>query len=243
MPGAGPTVAAFLAYLTERRFSRRPERFGKGSIDGLAATEASNNAAVTGAFVPMLSLGIPGSASTAVLLGAFVLLGIRPGPMLMTNQPDLVWSLIASMFVGNLILLVFNFPLAPFFASLLRVPYAYLAPGVLVLCLVGAFVTTQTMFTSGVALVFGVVGYLMIKANLPRAPLILALVLAPLMESSLRQALTISRGSLWIFVERPISLVLLILVLVSLLWPLGALLLGRGRRTRTAGAAGSRSGT
>jgi putative tricarboxylic transport membrane protein len=244
MPGAGPTVAAFLAYLTEKRFSRRPDRFGKGSIDGLAATEASNNAAVTGAMVPMLSLGIPGSASTAVLLAAFVLLGIRPGPLLMTNQPELVWSLIASMFVGNLMLLVLNFPLAPFFASLLRVPYVYLAPGILVLCLVGSYVTTQSMFTVGITLVFGVIGYLMIKANLPRAPLILSLVLAPLMESSLRQSLTISRGSLWIFVERPISLALLILVMASLLWPLAALVYRRTRRggpRDVAASSGSRS--
>ena len=230
MPGAGPTVAAFLAYLTEKRFSRRPERFGKGSIDGLAATEASNNAAVTGAMVPMLSLGIPGSASTAVLLAAFILLGVRPGPMLMSSQPDLVWSLIASMFVGNLILLVLNFPLAPFFASLLRVPYVYLAPGILVLCLVGSYVTTQSLFTVGITLVFGVVGYMMIKASLPRAPLILALVLAPLMESSLRQSLTISRGSLWIFIERPVSFVLLILVTLSLVWPIVAWAMARRRR-------------
>lgn len=220
MPGAGPTVAAFLAYLTERRFSKNPERFGNGAVDGVAATEASNNAAVTGAMVPMLSLGIPGSASTAVLLGAFVLLGLRPGPMLMSSQPDLVWSLIASMFVGNLILLIFNFPLAPLFASLLRIPYAYLAPAILVLCMVGSYVTTQSMFTVGITLMFGVIGYLMIKTGLPRAPLILALVLGPIMESSLRQALTISRGSLWIFIERPISAVLVVLVVVSLTWPL-----------------------
>jgi putative tricarboxylic transport membrane protein len=192
----------------------------------------------------MLSLGIPGSASTAVLLAAFVLLGIRPGPLLMTNQPELVWSLIASMFVGNLMLLVLNFPLAPFFASLLRVPYVYLAPGILVLCLVGSYVTTQSMFTVGITLVFGVIGYLMIKANLPRAPLILSLVLAPLMESSLRQSLTISRGSLWIFVERPISLALLILVMASLLWPLAALVYRRTRRggpRDVAASSGSRS--
>lgn len=230
MPGAGPTVAAFLAYLLEKRFSRQPERFGQGSIDGLAATEASNNAAVTGAMVPMLSLGIPGSASTAVLLGAFVLLGIRPGPMLMTTQPDLVWSLIASMFIGNLFLLVFNFPLAPVFASLLRVPYEYLAAGILVLCLVGAYVTTQSMFTVGITLAFGVIGYFMIKANLPRAPLILALVLAPLMESSLRQSLTISRGSLWIFIERPISATLLVLVVLALIWPMLVWAFGRSRK-------------
>ena len=230
MPGAGPTVAALMAYVTERKFSPHPERFGRGALDGVAAAESANNSAVHGALVPMLALGIPGSASTAVLLAALVLQGIRPGPMLMQQQPDLVWGLIASMFVGNVILLVMNLPLAPFFASLLRIPYAYLAPGILALSLVGAFATTLNMYTAVVALAFGVIGYLMIKADLPRAPLVLALVLAPLMESSLRQSLMLSDGSLWIFVQRPLAAVLLVGVLVSLLLPLAQSL--RQRRSR-----------
>jgi putative tricarboxylic transport membrane protein len=219
MPGTGPTVAAFLAYVTERKFSRHPERFGRGALDGVAAAESANNAAAHGAVVPMLALGIPGSASTAVLLAALILQGIRPGPMLMAEQPALVWGLIASMFIGNVFLLVLNLPLAPAFAALLRIPYAYLAPGILILSMVGAYATTLSFFTVGVALTFGIIGYLMIKADLPRAPLVLAIVLAPLMETSLRQSLMFSEGSLRIFVERPISAVLLLTVAASLLWP------------------------
>ncbi|MFN7194570.1 MAG: tripartite tricarboxylate transporter permease, partial [Rhodospirillales bacterium] len=147
MPGAGASVASMLAYVTERRFSRRPERFGKGAIDGVAAAEAANNASAHGATIPMLALGIPGSASTAVLLAALVLHGVRPGPMLMQQEAVLVWGLIASMFVGNVFLLVINLPLAPLCASLLRVPYVFLAPGILVLSLVGAYAATLDMGT------------------------------------------------------------------------------------------------
>ena len=231
MPGAGATVAAFLAYVIERRFSRHPERFGKGALDGVAAAESANNSSVTGALAPMLALGIPGSTGTSVLLAALILQGIRPGPMLMTQEPVLVWSLIASMFIGNVILLVLNLPLAPVFASLLRIPYAYLAPGILAVSLVGAYASTLSFYTVVVAIGFGVVGYLMIKADLPRAPLVLAVVLAPLLESSLRQALLLSLGSPLIFVERPIAAVLLALVAVSIVLPV-ALMLRRRQASR-----------
>ena len=231
MPGAGATVAAFLAYVIERRFSRHPERFGKGALDGVAAAESANNASVSGALAPMLALGIPGSTGTSVLLAALILQGIRPGPMLMTQEPVLVWSLIASMFIGNVILLVLNLPLAPVFASLLRIPYAYLAPGILAVSLVGAYASTLSFYTVVVAIGFGVVGYLMIKADLPRAPLVLAVVLAPLLESSLRQALLLSLGSPLIFVERPIAAVLLALVAVSIVLPV-ALMLRRRQASR-----------
>lgn len=220
MPGAGPTIAAMMAYVTERRFSRHPERFGKGALDAVAASESANNSAAHGATIPMLALGIPGSASTAVLLAALVLHGIRPGPMLMVEQGTLVWGLIASMFVGNLMLLVINLPLAPLFASLLRVPYAYLAPGILAVSLVGAYSATLDMATVWQCLVFGFVGWFMMKFGVPRAPLVLALVLAPLLESSLRQSLLLSFGSPAIFVQRPLSAVLLLLVVVSLLSPI-----------------------
>ena len=173
LPGVGPTASTFIAYAAERKFTKHPERFGNGSLDAVASVESANNAAVTGTLVPMLTLGIPGSGLTAVLLAAFTLQGIRPGPLLMIEQPDLVWGLIASMFVGNAMLLVMNLPLAPFFASLLRIPYAYMAPGILLLSLVGAYATNLRLFTVGLSIVFGIVGYLMIKARLPRAPLIL----------------------------------------------------------------------
>ncbi|MCA3263459.1 MAG: tripartite tricarboxylate transporter permease [Telmatospirillum sp.] len=224
MPGAGASVASMLAYVTERRFSRRPERFGKGAIDGVAAAEAANNASAHGATIPMLALGIPGSASTAVLLAALVLHGVRPGPMLMQQEAVLVWGLIASMFVGNVVLLVINLPLAPLCASLLRVPYVFLAPGILVLSLVGAYAATLDMGTVWMCLVFGVLGWLMIKFDIPRPPLVLALVLAQLLETSIRQSLLLSFGSLSIFVERPIAAFLLVLVAGSILLPvIGAL--------------------
>jgi putative tricarboxylic transport membrane protein len=232
MPGAGPTVAAILAYVTERRFSPHPEKFGNGALDGVAAAESANNSAAHGALIPMLALGIPGSASTAVLLAALVLQGIRPGPMLMIEQADLVWGLIASMFVGNVILLVLNLPLAPAFGALLRVPYEYLAPGILVISLVGTFATTLSLFSVGLTLFFGMVGYLMMKADLPRAPVVLAVVLAQLMETSLRQSLMLSEGNLWIFVQRPISVILLILVIGSLALPLMGMLTRRRMERR-----------
>jgi putative tricarboxylic transport membrane protein len=228
LPGAGPVVAALFAYVVERKFSKNPERFGKGALDGVAASESANNAAVQAALVPMLSLGIPGSASTAVLLAALILQGIRPGPMLMVEQPDLVWGLLASMFIGNIILLVLNLPLAPVFAAILRIPYEYLAPGILVLSLVGAYATSLSLFTVGLTIVFGMIGWLMMKADLPRAPLVLAVVLAPLMESSLRQSLMLAEGSPMIFVERPIAAFLCVLVVL----PLFAPLLGGLRRVR-----------
>lgn len=233
LPGAGPTIAAFIAYILERRFSPNPAQFGHGALDGVAASESANNAAAHAGLVPMLGLGIPAGAGSAVLMSALVLQGIRPGPMLMTEQPGLVWGLIASMFVGNVMLLALNLPLAPVFASLLRVPYAYLAPPILVFSLVGAYATTSSMFTVGVALLFGAIGYIMIKANLPRAPLVLALVLAPLLESSLRQSLTFSQGSPMIFVERPISAVLLVVVLLTILSPIFAAVRSHRRRRVT----------
>jgi putative tricarboxylic transport membrane protein len=224
MPGAGPTIASMLAYIAEKRLSKRPERFGRGAIDGVAAPESANNAASHGACVPMLALGIPGSASTAVLLAALILHGIRPGPGLMTEQSTLVWALIASMFIGNVVLLVLNLPLAPLFAALLRVRYAYLAPGILAISLVGAYANTLGFTNVWIALAFGVVGWFMIKLDFPRAPLVLALVLAPLLESSLRQSLLLSFGSLKIFVERPLAAVLLACVLLSLALPLVGML-------------------
>jgi putative tricarboxylic transport membrane protein len=233
LPGVGPTASTFIAYGIEKRFTKRPQDFGHGSLDAVASVESANNSAVVGSLVPMLSLGIPGSGLTAVLLAAFILQGIRPGPMLMIEQPDLAWGLIASLFLGNLILLVINLPLAPAFASLLRIPYAYLAPGILLLSVLGAYASTLRLFTVGLALAFGVVGYLMIKARLPRAPLILGIVLAPIMEQALRQSMIMSRGSVAIFVERPISLVLLIAAVVGLVMPFaGGMVTARRRRAR-----------
>lgn len=219
MPGAGASVASMLSYLAQRKLSRHPEKFGHGAIDGVAAAESANNASSQGATIPMLALGIPGSASTAVLLAALILHGIRPGPMLMEQESPLVWGLIASMFIGNLFLLIINLPLAPVFASILRIPYAYLAPGILALSLVGAYAATLDIGTVWLCLIFGILGWVMIKLDIPRPPLVLALVLAPLMEMSLRQSLLLSFGSPMIFIERPIALVLLIGLVTSLAIP------------------------
>lgn len=239
LPGAGPTVASLLAYVVEKKASKHPEKFGKGALDGVAAAESANNSAVHGALVPMLALGIPGSASTAVLLAALILQGIQPGPMLMVQHADLVWGLIASMFIGNLILLVLNLPLVPVFASLLRVPYDYLAPAILVVSLTGAFAMTLNIFTVIVAIAFGLIGYGMIKFDVPRSPLVLAVVLAPLLESSLRQALMLSLGSPMIFVERPISAVLLVMVLASILLPIFATWRRRRKEARAVQTSGA----
>jgi len=184
MPGAGASIASLLAYLIERKFSKSPDTFAHGAIDGVAAAEAANNAASHGAAIPMLSLGIPGSASTAILLAALILHGIRPGPQLMTQESVLVRGLIASMLIGNVFLLILNLPLAPLFAALLRIPYVFLAPVILGISLVGAYAATLDMSTVGMSLGFGVLGYGMIKFDIPRPPLVLALVLASLMETS-----------------------------------------------------------
>ncbi len=222
MPGAGASVASMLAYLLERKVSSTPEKFGSGAIDGVAAAESANNSASHGALIPMLSLGIPGSASTAVLLAALVLHGIRPGPNLMTQEAPLVWGLIASMFIGNVFLLVINLPLAPLFASVLRIPYVYLAPAILAISLVGAYAATLSISTVWMCIAFGLLGWLMMKLDVPRAPLVLAVVLAPMLETSLRQALLLSFGSPMIFVERPISAVLLAAIVIALFGPLFA---------------------
>jgi putative tricarboxylic transport membrane protein len=220
MPGTGPTIASLLAYTVQQRASKHPENFGKGALDGVSASEAANSAAAQGALIPMLALGIPGSQSTAVLLAALLILGIRPGPLLMSQQAHLVWTLLASMYIGNIMLLVMNLPLAPVWASILRIPYDYLMPGIIVISLVGTYATTLSLFTVALTIAFGIIGYLMIKFKLPRAPLVLAIVLAPLLGSSLRQSLMLSSGSLAIFIQRPISAVLLLVVLTTLVLPI-----------------------
>jgi putative tricarboxylic transport membrane protein len=203
----------------ERRISKHPERFGKGAIEGVAAPESANNSATAGAMVPLLALGIPGSATTAVLLGAFILFGLRPGPLLLTDHPDVFWGLIASMYVGNVMLLFLNLPGAPLFASMLRLPYPVIATAIIGISIAGAYSLQNSLFDVWVALSFGVLGYLMKRFDYPAAPLVLALVLGPLLEMSLRQSLTISHGSLAIFFTRPASAVLLAIGILGLAAP------------------------
>ncbi len=219
LPGAGATIASFIAYGVEKRIAREPERFGRGAIEGVAAPESANNAATAGAMVPLLTLGIPGSATTAVLLGAFILYGLRPGPLLLTDHPDVFWGLVASMYVGNVMLLVLNLPGAPIFASMLRLPYPAIAAGILGISVAGVYSLQNSMFDVWVAIAFGVIGYGMKRFDYPAAPFVLALVLGPLLETALRQSLTISHGSLAIFVSRPASAILLAVGLLIVAGP------------------------
>ncbi len=217
VPGSGPTIASFLSYGVEKSFSKHPEKFGTGVIEGVAGPESSNNAAVCGAMVPMFSLGIPGSGATAVLLGGLILYGLKPGPLLFVEHGDFVWAVIASMFIGNLILIIMNLPLVPFFASLLRIPYSLIYPAILIVCIVGAFAVASGLFEVGLMLVFGVCGYFMKKADIPAAPMLMALLMGPMLERNLYQALNLAHGNLAVFIQRPISASLLgILVLASI---------------------------
>jgi putative tricarboxylic transport membrane protein len=210
-PGLGGTISAMLAYVTEKRVSRHPEQFGKGAIEGVAAPEAAVNADTCGAFVHLLALGIPASGSTAVIMGAFIMYGIQPGPMLFQSHPDLVWGLIASMYVGNLMLLVLNLPLVGLFARILYVPPGVLLVIILGVASVGVYSFEGSEFNLYVALLFGVVGYVFRKLDIPKAPLIFGVILGGRIEQSFRQALTISGGDPRILVGSPLAAGLLAL--------------------------------
>jgi len=228
LPGAGATVASFLSYIVEKRFSRHPERFGKGAVEGVAAPEAANNSETGGAMIPLLTLGIPGSGSTAVMLGFLVLYGLQPGPLLFTERPEVVWPVIASMYIGNVALLILNLPLVPMWASILRFPYYVIYPAILLISVVGVYSVHGSIFDVWMLMLFGVVGYVMRKVDIPAPPLVLAFVLGPIAERAFRQSLVMSQGSLDIFITRPLSLALLIIAVVLLVLPL----FGKARRLR-----------
>jgi putative tricarboxylic transport membrane protein len=233
LPGAGAIIASFVAYATEKRVSRHPERFGSGAIEGVAGPEAANNAAAGGAFIPLLTLGIPANAVMAILLGALMIHGVQPGPLLMTQAPDVFWGIITSMYIGNAMLLVLNLPLIPMWARLLRVPYAVLFPFILLFCLIGAYSVGNNVGDGIVMWSFGLVGYLLKKFDYEGAPLILAMVIGPMLEEALRQSLILSAGSFVIFVARPITAVFLaaaVLILVAPLAARGGRALGRTAR-------------
>ncbi|MGH3098167.1 MAG: tripartite tricarboxylate transporter permease [Streptosporangiales bacterium] len=219
LPGAGATLASFFAYEIERKFSKHPERFGKGALEGVAGPEAANNAAANAAFVPTLTLGIPGSETTAVLLGAFLIFGIQPGPLLFSQQPELVWGLMASFYIGNVFLLVLNLPFAPFFASILRLRYAFLYPLILFLALIGAYSIENRMWNVWLALAFGLIGFFMKKYDYPAPPVILGLILGGLLEKNLVQTSDMAGGDFGIFLHRPIALVLFAIGLAVILGP------------------------
>lgn len=219
LPGAGSTVASFVCYTLAKRLSRHPEEYGKGSIAGVAAPESANNSATAGAFVPLLTLGIPGSASTAIMLGALFLYGLQPGPRFFTDNPDVVWPIIASMYIGNVVLVVMNLPMVPLFASILRIPYHILYPGIIVISIVGVYSINNSLFDVWLVVIFGLVGYIMRKTDFPTAPVVLAFVLGPLFEQSLRRSLVISQGDPSIFVTRPWAVVFLVITVLIFLVP------------------------
>jgi putative tricarboxylic transport membrane protein len=220
VPGMSVAIPTFVSYIIEKKLSKHPEKFGTGMIEGVAGPEAANNAASTGTLVPMLSLGIPTGASTALLLGALMIHGIRPGPLLIQEAPEVFWGLIASLYVGNAMLLVLNLPLIGLWVKILKIPYHFLFSLILLLCIVGSYITNNNPYDVLIMVVFGVVGYLMKKFNYEAAPLVLALVLGPMMETALRRSLVISDGGFGVFFTRPISASFLIVAFLILLSPL-----------------------
>jgi len=217
LPGCAPAVTTFIAYDVEKRFSKTPERFGKGAIEGVAAPEGANNATTSGGFVPLFAFGLPTGPALAVLLGGLMMYGLQPGPMLFQQNPKFVWAVIASMYIGNVILLVLNLPLVGFWARIALIPFPILGPIIILCCVIGAYSIRFLMFDVWITLVFGVIGYLMRKLSFPIAPMVLATVLAPMLETSLQQSLLISLGSPFIFFTRPIAAFFMALAFLSIL--------------------------
>ena len=210
VPGPAPVIATYASYMVEKRISKHPEAFGKGAIEGVAGPESANNAACQAAFIPLFVLGIPFAPPTAILLGALMIHGVVPGPMMITEHPDVFWGVIASMYIGNFILLLLNLPFIPFFAGILRIPKKVLLPLVMLFCLTGMYTVNNSISDIWLMLLMGVLGYLMRKWAYDAAPLLLALVIGPKMEVAFRQSLMLSHGNFGVFVERPFSLVFLL---------------------------------
>ncbi|WP_370875101.1 tripartite tricarboxylate transporter permease [Cytobacillus purgationiresistens] len=219
LPGAGATLASFFSYLTEKRISKTPEKFGTGTIAGVAAPETANNAASGGAMIPLLTLGIPGSGTTAILMGALMMYNVQPGPLLFDDHPDVAWGLIASMFIGNIMLLVLNLPLVKVFAKIILTPKKYLIPIIIAISIFGVYAVQVSTYDLLLLLACGVLGYFLSKNDYPIAPLVLGLVLGPMIENNMRRALTITDGDYSIFFTRPLSLTFLIITVLWLLVP------------------------
>ena len=222
LPGGGPVLASFLSYGIEKRVSKRPQKFGTGAIEGVAGPESANNAAASSSFIPLLTLGIPPNPSLAILFGAFLIHGITPGPLLLSENPDVFWGVLSSMYVGNIMLLILNLPLIPMWVQVLKVPARYLHPLILMFCLIGAYSLNNNVFDVFVMIIFGIVGYLFRKFDYEGAPLVLAFVLGPILDLNLRQALLVSYGGFADFFTRPISgvtLGLAMALMISSLFP------------------------
>ena len=220
LPGAGATTGSFLSYMQEKRLGKRGDLLGTGRIEGVAAAEAGNNSAAAGAFAPLLSLGIPGSGTGAVLLGGLMMYGLNPGPLLFQNRPEFTWGLIASLYVANLVTLVVALAIVPWLIKILKVPVRVMIPIITIICIIGAYSANNSLYGIVMMLLFGIVGFLMKKYGYPIAPLLLAYVLAPTLEKNFRQALQISDGSIRIFFQRPISLVLVAFLLLTVTSPI-----------------------
>jgi putative tricarboxylic transport membrane protein len=217
LPGGGAVISSFVSYALEKRLSKEPGMFGKGAIEGVAGPESANNSASAGAFVPLFTLGIPANIVMALLFGALVIHGMRPGPFLIKDHPDLFWGVISSMYIGNVMLLVLNLPLIPLWVQILKIPYRILFPLILIFCIIGAYSLKSSSFEVLMMFLFGIVGYLFRKFDYEPAPLLLAFVLGPMFETNLRQSLTLSKGSFSIFFTRPIAAVALITAMVLLI--------------------------
>ena len=224
IPGSAHIISSFVSYGIERRVSKHPERFGNGAIEGVAGPESANNAAATGAFVPMLALGIPTGPITAVMLAAIMVHGISPGPLLITQEPQLFWGFVASMYVGNIVLLILNLPLVGLFVNLLRIPYSYLYPAILCFCILGVYSVSNSVVDVWIMLVMGAFGYVLRKTGFEPAPIALGLILAPMLELSVRQSLAMSGGSYAIFLQRPIAIGMFAIAAVLILLGLTPLL-------------------
>jgi putative tricarboxylic transport membrane protein len=232
LPGGGATIAAFAAYVMERRISRHPERFGKGAIEGVAGPESANNAAAQSAFIPLLSLGIPANAVIGVILASLLIQGVQPGPSLMTRNPDIFFGVIISMLIGNIMLVILNVPLISVFVQLLRVPISILSPIIIVFCVIGSYSLNNSQADVLMMVLLGMAGYLMRKVEFDPAPLVLAFVLGQIFETSLRQSLLVGRGTLVLFYERPIAAFLVGCSALLILVQIGGSLIAYRRRLR-----------
>jgi TctA family transporter len=218
LPGAGSTIASFMAYAVERKISKNPERFGNGAIEGLAAPEAANNAGDQTAFIPTLTLGIPGSATMALMLNVLLIHGVAPGPMMVVNHADIFWGLVMSFWIGNVLLVILNLPMVGVWVRVLSIPYSVLFPSIMMFVCIGAYTINYSAFDVGLVAAFGVLGYGMRLLNFPAAPLLLGFVLGPMMEEYFRRAMVLSRGDFMTFFDRPLSLSFLLVAGALLLW-------------------------
>ena len=219
LPGGGSIISSFIAYAVEKRISKHPEQFGKGAIEGVIAPESANNASSSSSFIPLLTLGIPGTATMAMIFVALLIHGIRPGPLMLAEHPDLFWGLLGSMYIGNVLLLGLNLPLINLWVRLLKVPYQFMAVTVVVICTIGAYSVKNNAFDVGSMIAFGIIGYFMRKGGFPAAPLLLSMVLGRMLERSVQQTLSMSGGELAIFIQRPISAAMLLISAFILLTP------------------------